>query len=133
MGIYLLWRLPLAQISRLPHAGGDIPGSRRCTRLILAAAPRRWGYTLPHPAYGSYAGGCPTQVGIYLARLSAIISSPGLPHAGGDIPSISSSSSISSRAAPRSVGIYLIVVRRQALAYGLPHTGGDIPGHDLSC
>ena len=49
----------------LPHAGGDIPSKKVPPQTAMAAAPRRWGYSVNKEDGYPYVSGCPTQVGIF--------------------------------------------------------------------
>ncbi len=111
------------------------------------AAPRRWGYTLKDFFRLRLDDGCPTQVGIYLADMTAYPSKIRLPHAGGDIPLTALRSSERCSAAPRrwgytsaydwrcashigcptQVGIYPLLYVPFPRHLRLPHAGGDIP------
>ncbi len=88
VGIHPGNRSQSVRITRLPRASGDTPFSRKTTRGLRSAAPRKWGYTLFRTRSKSGSSGCPAQVGIHLWKIGACLGTSGLPRASGDTPAL---------------------------------------------
>ena len=114
-------------LDRLPRASGDGPGSRSGAQCVREAAPRERGWTRPDVPRRNQWYGCPARAGMDPQRDADWEGGRRLPRASGDGPENTTSTALSTRAAPRERGWTQIFIPFGLNGYGCPARAGMDP------